>query len=304
MGSYAFQALNGLCQSINETITDSLKVFYSNQYISASVTPSHLFQSQVQSLVDQFRSSITNSFLLSLSIIRDTTQSNGLFSGQVTNYGLIIIGGTSVFSSARNYGNCSCAVSATCISPTGIYNYPSPQILLDIPGFYTGCFIIESLLQSNLQCFYNQTFINQLQTYLLLSFAMNVTALDTSLPSQYSPNTTIEELLDTLMIEEWNLTQMYDQYYNECQPIQCSYSIETRNDIIYIVTTVIGIIGGLVTVLKLVIPRLVMFVRKKREVQASTTGKIVIEKTFQEYFVSKNVYLLCIYKFWVEKKVM
>jgi beta-lactamase regulating signal transducer with metallopeptidase domain len=190
-----------------------------------------------------------------------------------------------VFSSARFYGNCSCAFSAACISPTGIYNYPSPQNLLDIPGFYTGCFIIESLLQSNLQCVYNQTFINQLQTYLVLPFAMNVTALDATLPSQYSPNTAIDELLDTLMIEEWNLTQMYDQYFNECQPIQCSYSIEARNDIIYIVTTVIGIIGGLVTVLKLVIPRLVMVVRKKRELQASSTGKTVIEKTLQEYFV-------------------
>jgi hypothetical protein len=106
----------------------------------------------------------------------------------------------------------------------------------------------------------------------------NVTALDASLPSQYSPNTTIKELLDTLMIEEWNTTQMYDQYYNECQPIQCSYSISTHNDIIYIVTTIIGIVGGLVTVLKLVVPRLVKFVMhciRKRKARVEPQIRIV-----------------------------
>jgi hypothetical protein len=269
IGPHSFQALNGLCQSINKTIVDSLEQFYSNDYISVSVIPSHLFQSQVQSFVDQFRSSITNNYLLSLSIIRDTTQGNGLFSGKWTNYILFISGNSQVFSQARPYNNCSCAFSATCVYPTGIYNYPSLKTLLDVPGFYTGCFIIESLLQSNLQCFYNQTFINQLQTYLVSYPAMaNVTALDASLPSQYSSNATIKKLLDTLMIEEWNLTQMYDQYYNECQPIQCNYSVETSNDIIYIVTTVIGIVGGLITVLKLVVPRLVNLmvycIRKRR----------------------------------------
>jgi hypothetical protein len=136
------------------------------------------------------------------------------------------------------------------------------QTLFDVPGFYTGCFIIESLLQSNLQYFYNQTFINQLQTYLVPSVAITVTALDASLPSQYSSNATINELLNTLMIEEWNWTQMYDQYYNECHPIQCSYSVETSNNVIYIVTTVIGTVGGLVTVLKLVVPRLVKFIAR------------------------------------------
>jgi len=137
IGPYSFQALNGFCQSINKIIVDSLEQFYSNHYISVSVTPSSLFQSQVQSFVDQFRSSITNNYLLSPSIIQDTTQSNGLFSGRWTNYLLYISGDSEVFSDVRTYGNCSCDSSATCIYPTGIYNYPSLQTLVDVPGFYT-----------------------------------------------------------------------------------------------------------------------------------------------------------------------
>jgi hypothetical protein len=91
---------------------------------------------------------------------------------------------------------------------------------------------------------------------------MNVTALDSSLPSQYFINSTIEDLINHLMVEQWNSSLIYDSYYNECQPAQCSYTYVTTNDIIYIVTTLIGLVGGLITVLKLVVPRLVkLFVR-------------------------------------------
>ncbi|CAF3657481.1 unnamed protein product [Adineta steineri] len=73
-------------------------------------------------------------------------------------------------------------------------------------------------------------------------------------------NSTIEELVDELMVEEWNSSTIYDGYYNECQPSKCSYSYQTRNDLIYIITTVIGLVGGLITVLKLIVPRVVQLI--------------------------------------------
>jgi transcriptional regulator CtsR len=62
------------------------------------------------------------------------------------------------------------------------------------------------------------------------------------------------------MIEKWNVSRIYERYYNECQPAQCNYTVETRNDIVYIVTTLFGIAGGLTTVLKLVVPHMVKFI--------------------------------------------
>ncbi|CAF3502101.1 unnamed protein product, partial [Adineta steineri] len=56
-----------------------------------------------------------------------------------------------------------------------------------------------------------------------------------------SMNSTIQELVDQLMVEEWNSSTIYDGYYNECQPSKCSYSYETKNGLIYIITTVIGL---------------------------------------------------------------
>jgi hypothetical protein len=92
------------------------------------------------------------------------------------------------------------------------------------------------------------------------SSVVNVTALDKSVSSRFFENSTIEEVLDQLMVEEWNSSRIYDSYYNECQPSQCIYTHETKNNVIYIVTTLVGLIGGLTTGLKLIIPRLVKFI--------------------------------------------
>ena len=259
---FAFHTVRTLCQLINGTISNSLIQFYSNQFVSTSVVPSELFEIQSQSLTDQLKLSTTNTFLLSLSTIRDTTKRNILLSGLQTNQRLYVSRKTSeTLTTSRIYGNCSCTSTSTCVLQSSIYQrFPTTRLLFNVTDFYAGCYLVESLLRSSLQCFYNQSCMNRLQSYLKPFSVMNARALDSSLPSHYFPNSTIQKLVDNLMIEDWNLTKMYDRYYNECQPTQCTYTLETRNDIIYIVTTLIGTGGGVMTVLELVVPRLVKLV--------------------------------------------
>jgi hypothetical protein len=274
MATFTFQALNTFCDLINQTISNSLIQFYSNQYISASVTPSQVFQSQVKSLITQFISSMTNDFMLSLLTIRDTTQSNGLLSGQLSNYDLLALTGDVYGSSyPRTYGNCSCATSATCVQQSAFYA-TGGTMLFSVPGIYVGCYVIESLLQSDLGCFYNQTCINEIQSQLSSYFLRNATSLDNSLLIRFFENSTIEELVQDLMVEQWNSSQMYESYFNQCQPTQCTYTHEIKNSVIYIVTTLFGLIGGLITVLKLVVPRIVKFTRRKKESATLEIGKI------------------------------
>jgi len=113
---------------------------------------------------------------------------------------------------------------------------------------------------------------------------MIVKPLDPSLPSKYFKNSTIKELLDKLMIEEWNVSKLYDRYYNECNPKVCTYTLETRNGAIYIVTAVLGIAGGLITILRFIVLQLVKVIRKKREQSQSITGKTKSEKKAVKYF--------------------
>jgi len=85
-------------------------------------------------------------------------------------------------------------------------------------------------------------------------------ALDPSLLVRFLENSTIEELVNQLMVEEWNQSIIYENYYNECQPLECIYTYQTKNNAIYIITTLVGLIGGLTTALKLIVPRMVKFI--------------------------------------------
>ena len=268
-----FQGLRSFCNIVNQIIFDALIAFYSTEYVSGSVTPVDVFQSQIEESTRKFRQTTAASFLSSISTIRSTTQSNVLYSVLLTNLNYFIDAQNHISAITRSYPNCTCVSSAICSEQSSIYQYYDHVTLFTVPGFYTGCYPTEALLQSNLECFYNQSCIDTLKSYLPSASSMTTVALDSSLTSEYKPTSTINDLLSQLMIEQWNLSTMYGGYYNECQPTQCVYSYETRNDAIYIVTTVIGLIGGLITVLKLLVPRLVKFVRKQRVVQRPTRGK-------------------------------
>ncbi len=272
---YAFQALKIFCDLINRTIIDNLITFNSSKYISTSVIAEHVFESEAKSLIDQFRSSMTNTFSLSLSIIQGTTQANALLSGLQTNFYLFIITNSKYLAIyGTPYDDCRCASSSTCISSSSIYNYSTSTPIFNVPHFYTGCYVIESLLRSTLECFYDQKCIDQLQSFMPSILSMNPRALNASLSSLYSVNSSVKELIDKLMIEQWNVSPLYERYYNECRPTQCTYKLETNNDIIYIVTTLFGVAGGLITVLQIILPRSVKLVRKKRgQQQHSATGK-------------------------------
>ena len=172
-GPTAFQALKGLCALINQTLSDSLIGFYRTQYVSGFVTSFDVFQSETLSLIDEFRRTIINEFLLSVSMIGKTTKGNALLAAVRTGYLLNVTRPSyQVYVQFRQISGCSCFISTTCITQSYIYRYPDPNtILLSIPGFYRGCYPIESLLQSTLQCFYNQTCVDAILPLLVLAIA-------------------------------------------------------------------------------------------------------------------------------------
>ena len=173
------------------------------------------------------------------------------------------------------YGNCSCGVSAWCIDSSYIYDSQNNNaILLKVQGMYMGCYVFESLLQSTLQCFYDQPCFSNLTATMSTTIRPNATILNASVASHYSRTSTVGELLKELMVEEWNWTMMYERYYETCAPSECRYTVKTRNDIIYIVTAVIGLVGGLVAALKSIVPMPVKLIRKKKTQASPKAGKI------------------------------
>jgi hypothetical protein len=66
--------------------------------------------------------------------------------------------------------------------------------------------------------------------------------------------------MSNLMIEQWNHQTSYEDYFNQFQPDQCSATYVHRGNVIYIITTMTGLIGGLTKVYLFVVPLLVKII--------------------------------------------
>ncbi|CAF0796088.1 unnamed protein product [Didymodactylos carnosus] len=96
-----------------------------------------------------------------------------------------------------------------CVTQAKLYDYLIEGYFISIPSFYFGCYILEAVLQSTLECFYSQQCFTKLNG-LLNPDEFNIT-------SQYEPTTKIQTSLDQLMTEKWSLTVSFDQYFKKCQ---------------------------------------------------------------------------------------
>jgi hypothetical protein len=67
-------------------------------------------------------------------------------------------------------------------------------------------------------------------------------------------NSTVEMLLNKIMIDNITNDINFDLFYSQCNPTYCSYSYAHRFDAWFIITTNIGIFGGLSFVLKMIAP--------------------------------------------------
>ncbi|CAF1082903.1 unnamed protein product [Didymodactylos carnosus] len=300
---YSFQMLSRLCQLTNQTLKDEFLAFNSTAYITPSLVSVQIFESETQLSIKQFQLTTTNAFLTSLDIVRSTTRGNGLMSGLLTNTELrSTYGGDdnsyrNVISASFNNGNCSCDLTIKCVESSAIYTfYPSsefsgkPATLTTefiVPGFYLGCYLLESLLQSTLECFYDQACLDEIQSWIFTDY-INITPLVSTQLSQYQPNTTIKEILNNLMIEQWYVTTSYQLYYGQCNPSECIYSYSDSFDILYILTKIITLIGGLTKLSRILVPRVVKLWRRKK---ITTINVISIRQRLYNLYKSTTEYL-------------
>ncbi|CAF3203416.1 unnamed protein product [Rotaria sp. Silwood2] len=236
-----------------------------------------------------FITSTTQRFSQSLELIRDSTHANGLSSGHLTNFFPSIFSFTNsenitqyVYATSSviyvyDIYHCSCGETPLCTVPI----YVDENDSLYVPGMRTGCFIIEALLQSNLICFYNQSCIETLKRIINPSIELNTTALNRSLPSRFAVDATIGSIVAELMVEEWINTTSHKAYYDRCQPITCTYLYVDKKTWLVVVTTVIGLIGGLQITLRMILPLLIDWIRSPRNVnQGKLNQNRCLQKTF------------------------
>ncbi|CAF4832005.1 unnamed protein product [Rotaria sp. Silwood1] len=243
--------LSSLCTLVNSTINDALIVFYSKTLVTDRAQSQTTIQIQIDAALTHFYLSTSRAVIRELDFIQQVSQGNGIISEIESNWyftSLIQpIQYGSIWAKSRSYSDhnssCSCGINYMCTSVAMIDEWL-------VPGFRVGCYPLQSLLQSTLNCLYNRTCINQLKS-IYSNTDLTVQPLD---PTLSSPNVTVQTLINELLVDRWYNSINYDQYYSSCAPISCTYSYNNQVDSIYLVTSIIGLFGGLTVALKISVP--------------------------------------------------
>ncbi|CAF3767496.1 unnamed protein product [Rotaria sp. Silwood1] len=248
-----FRLLNSFCILANETVVNALGQFASNTLISSRAQSHQSIEIQVTAAIDQLRRSTSATFIRMLDFVRQIAHGNGIVFSTLSNWHFLSlntsVSWTSLWAEPRSYGNCSCGANPTCTSPAFIDHW-------SILGFLVGCDPLEALLQSTLACLYDISCINRIQ-FMYYSSNLIMQPLNRTLSA---PNVPVQSLLKELMVDQWETSVNYERHFEACAPLTCTYSLNTQADLLYIVTTTIGVYGGINVALKLIVPYLVKMV--------------------------------------------
>ena len=266
----SFYLLSRLCILINETVVTSLQTFGQTQLVTSYLLSTDLFENQMISIISKFQTELVQSFLRFYQLTRNIIYINQYFS--TANVGpLEIIEPRTTSFSIHSYsgenGNtsyrCSCANDINCKSQLGLYDaeyISTPKNL--VAGLYRACFSLESLLQSTLECFYDDQdcLANIIEFYPPSWISSGYIRLNSSLNSRFMTNSTIGSLFSQFFIEYWNQSLNYSSYFSLCQPTSCTYEIFRSNSLLGTATLVLGLMGGLSVSLRILIPSIVTIV--------------------------------------------
>ncbi|CAF1165270.1 unnamed protein product [Adineta steineri] len=258
-----FQLLSLLCEQAKETIANALDIFLRTELVSSQALAKESFKNLIDSSIEDWKLTTTNTFKRTIRLIQQIYQGNQLISDLYTNY-IMVDGNSEIYLSSQTHQGCNCILSSSCDSTVEIYRtnrggglyFEDPYPVSNI--FY-GCYSIQSLFGSTLECFYNLSCMLTVDEYIRSLVSFNFSALDQNLNQ---PNETITMITDQLMVDKWLSNISFSSYYEKCLPLSCTYQYNDRNNLFISITTIISIFGGLSLALKLLIMISLKFIDK------------------------------------------
>ena len=282
------QFLNGLCELSIKSVNNSINEFLSSSYVTVQLTSKVYFHEKLSTSIEQVKSNSSNTITNLLFLIRSLYHGNAMISTYGTNFKYIlplgIVDQIYLPTEAIVYDhNCSCDLYSNCTSQANfiLTNSNSSQVPIPINGLKIGCLPSESLRFSTLECFYNQSCIDLILQYIDYD-GPSISSLTKM--SRFLPDTTISELINNMFIEKWTTQINYSSYFKHCSPLLCSYTYRQHIDLIYTITFLLGLQGGLTIVLKWICPKITQIIykmyqwRKKRTTVQISTAVAVIDE--------------------------
>lgn len=263
------QVLGKLCTDAKFFIDDAISTFNKSVLITASVLSRTAFELQTTKIIADFIERTPTYFRRLLfftnELLRNTlapTAFNTDWLLEVTDWwqSMLLRSVPRMFSN----GTCNCITSTTCQEPMRI----GPPNLV-FPGLVVGCWPIDGLRMSTLECFYSSSCIESIINFLDYYTQMDgsspvdfilptvptliVTPLNSSIPSRFPLNITIGNLINELFIEQWYNKSIYENYFAACAPTVCRYEYVSRNSIVYMITLILSLYGGLTFGLRFIV---------------------------------------------------
>ncbi|CAF1403149.1 unnamed protein product [Adineta ricciae] len=306
-GQSFFTIMRALCQTAKETVEHAIRSFYSRRFVTVNILSNKRFQDQTKQRLKQFEQE-TKAYYVNLpELLRSSFHINHLITSSLTSaaFSSIFDNQTSkwmpIFYSQDIYNSsCSCAISSQCVRSQGFYlqndnDNLHPKVI--IPGLYHGCYTIDSIYLSNLECLFDKTCLQLLiDMYhydvgdLLQPLDAQIRAIESLKPeeSRFAPNTTIGTLVSQLFIEDWGTLGNYTAYFERCLPKECTYSLVGRFDRTYMIATMLGFYGGLGAILDIILPHIVRFLRRRWKNRRTVTP--VTSSSFCQSIRSMNLF--------------
>ncbi|CAF0766068.1 unnamed protein product [Adineta steineri] len=242
-----FQTLSMFCEEAHQTINDTLRIFFQTKFVSIQVISEQSFEFQMNSLIENWKSTTINTFKRTIRSVREITQGNQLSNGGFNSIADVNPITRRTIIQPRQYSTCNCGLSRSCLYPTGIYNGDEPNNLINfysVPNFFLGCYPIEALFSSTLDCFYDLSCMLTIHnlSVTVASQSFTYTPLDKNLNQ---PNETIELIVNRLMVDKWFSNVSFSSYYDKCSPSLCTFEYEDHQHFGYFITIIITLYGGL-----------------------------------------------------------
>ncbi|CAF1183481.1 unnamed protein product [Adineta steineri] len=246
IGPIHFQSLIMLFEQAKQTIDNALEVFLTTKFITLQAISQQSFNSQINSFIDDWKLTTVNTFKATIQMIDQANQGNQLINGLFNVRHELDTYRKTVLLHPETPYYCNCIVSSSCHSTSGIY-WPHEDLLdhpllYSIPNFFIGCYLLESLSVSTLECFYSLSCMLTIHKHLNSSETFNFSALNSNLNLYNEP---IGIIVDRAMIDKWLVNISFSSYYKTCAPLSCTYQYEDRNNLFVIILTVASIFGGL-----------------------------------------------------------
>ncbi|CAF1222349.1 unnamed protein product [Adineta steineri] len=298
--SLRFQFLADLCKLADTTINDAVHDFRSQPFIASSVMNENDFNKQLNATLDQFFRSTMIYFSILIKTVRILTQVDQSYFGSTAsnqqypqedklsatfeyNKSHYVFGLKVAFrlTGLRHVNplsfSCICATDINCNSSIGIYEtdyswslHPEHIHRYTVPGWVERCSTTDSLMFSTLECYYsNSDCLSILQNYSKKTYLFHNEygswfdihpLIYNSTTSSFPPNTSISTIIEAIMIERWNSSSSYNQFYKSCAPSYCTYAKRIRRTIVEVMIKLISMISGLILLLRLLTPQLVKLI--------------------------------------------